>query len=228
MNTLPFSWLTESLLRRIGGVYLGIAALSLVALVLALLVKGRPAVKQPLLQIELAQSCRQVEEIVAKAGKGLIRGSLWSDFGIILIYGSALVLAGLLVAHRGTPGWIVLGIACAVCGVAAGLVDVRENLLTFSLLDACSSERLAALRVVTHWKWSLVAVSFLLASVLFFSSGSWRPVVGGLFVLAGVLGAWGIAKQPDLLEWALYLMVLSLLGFDLVLFFQPGKLLSPG
>jgi hypothetical protein len=83
------------------------------------------------------------------------------DFAFIAAYGTLLVALSLIAARSG--GWRrLIGVAAALCAVAAGVFDVLENLAILDILDvpipATTETMLAAIRQPSAAKWSLVAL----------------------------------------------------------------------
>jgi hypothetical protein len=82
------------------------------------------------------------------------------DFAFIAFYGTLLVTLGLIAARSG--GWRrLVGVAAALCAVAAGVFDVLENLAILDVLDvpisATTETMLEAIRQPSTTKWSLAA-----------------------------------------------------------------------
>jgi hypothetical protein len=87
------------------------------------------------------------------------------DFAFIAPYGTLLVALGLIAARSG--GWRrFTGVAAALCGVAAGVFDVLENLAILDVLDApvgsTTETMLNAIRQPSQTKWLLLAVCVVL------------------------------------------------------------------
>src|SRR5262249_47780757 len=86
------------------------------------------------------------------------------------IYVGMLTTLGLSAIRKG--GWKGIGIVGIVCGVGAGLFDIREDLAILRTLDLplrqTTHEMIDAIRIAAITKWSLVTISsaVLLANVL--------------------------------------------------------------
>lgn len=83
------------------------------------------------------------------------------DFAFIASYATLLVALGLIAARSG--GWRrFVGVAAALCAVAAGVFDVLENLAILDVLDvriaATTDTMLAAIREPSRTKWSLAVL----------------------------------------------------------------------
>ncbi len=92
------------------------------------------------------------------------------DFAFIAAYVALLVALGVVLARQG--GWKrFAGVAVAICGLAAGVFDVLENLAILDILDVRIAETtetmLAAIREPSQIKWSLAAVCAVLLLSLF-------------------------------------------------------------
>ncbi|MEO8099859.1 MAG: hypothetical protein ABI811_19330 [Acidobacteriota bacterium] len=91
-----------------------------------------------------------------------MRIKLYIDFAFIPAYAFLLATLGALLTRQG--GWKqIAGIAAAICGLAAGVFDLLENLAILAILDlrisATSDTMLTAIRRPSSIKWTLAAVS---------------------------------------------------------------------
>jgi hypothetical protein len=194
--------------------------------------------KMPMLAIELPESGEDVRTIVKVSGKGetpedqaadgarRMKNGLLFDLGIILLYGSTLAALGLLLYLSPAPGLArVAGAVAAALGVAAGLLDVVENVRIWKVIDgARDAASLDALSTVSLWKWGLLAVAFLLLSGLFALGTRTAAGLAMLCLVTGVVGTIGLKRHP-VLETAMMLIVLTLLAAILLFAFRPGNLL---
>jgi hypothetical protein len=118
----------------------------------------------PIMEI---QTVHDVEDLRLTLGEApsqdreVMRVKTKIDFGFIASYVALLVSLGVLTARSG--GWRRLtGVVLALCGLAAGVFDVRENLAILDILDVriamTSNAMLADITRPSTIKWSLIAV----------------------------------------------------------------------
>ena len=94
------------------------------------------------------------------------------DFAFIASYVTLFVSLGMVVARRGR-WWRAVGVALAICALAAGVFDVLENFAILDILDVriamTTESMLAEIRRPSTIKWSLIAVcaSLLLSQYVF-------------------------------------------------------------
>jgi hypothetical protein len=154
-----------------------------------------------------------------------MKNGLLLDLGIILLYGGVLAVLGTLLFRSPAPATGRLaGAAAALAGVAAGLLDVMENIRIWKVLDGAGDEAsLQALTWTSLGKWGLLAVAFLLLAGLFLLPSPIAKLLAGLSLVTGVVGLLGLKRHP-LLEWTTVLIFLTLLVSLLVLAIWPEKL----
>jgi hypothetical protein len=224
-------WLDESRVRLLGRCLLVLG----IPLVVAMQFLGphKPpkgalprGFQAPMLAIELPQSSDEVETIVrVSGGERRMKNGLMLDLGIIFLYGSVLAALGVLLHQSPVPAaGRIAGAAGALIGVAAGLLDIVENLRIWKVLaGARDGASLQALTQVSLWKWGLLAVAFLLLVGLFLLGAPMARVLAGLCLVTGVVGLLGLKRHP-LLEWTTILIFLTLLFALLAFAFRPGSL----
>ena len=217
-------WLDEPQLRLLGQCLLGLAIPLAVAL--AFLGPRKPAegtlprgFQAPMLAIELPQSGKEVETILqSSGGERRMKNGLLLDLGIILLYASVLAALGVLLCQSPAPAaGRIAGAAAAFVGVAAGLLDIVENVLIWKVINGARDDAsLQALTRISLWKWGLLALAFLLDTRM-------AGVLAGLCFITGIVGVLGLMRHPRL-EWAVSLMGITLLVTVMVFAFRPGSL----
>jgi hypothetical protein len=122
----------------------------------------------PILDLETVQTVEEVRLILSDApsqDRETMRLKTQIDFAFVASYVALLVTLGVGMARHG--GWRrMLGVTAAICGLAAGVFDVFENLAILDILDvkiaATTEQMLAAIRQPSTVKWSLAAISVVL------------------------------------------------------------------
>jgi hypothetical protein len=149
-----------------------------------------------------------------------MRRGLWVDFGFLASYWLAFVGLAILLAHRGTWGYVVGG-AAALAATATALLDVTENARTFGVLarnragDVLALPQLEELRRVSLGKWacSALTVALLATTFLHHSRVLWIAIA---LIASAAVGLAGLLWHPLLRLFMLVLAVLA--GFLAVLF----------
>ncbi len=169
----------------------------------------------PALAIEVAK-VGEVEGIIGKYDAAAdtpmrirLRKGLYGDYCFIAMYW--LLFAGMsaLLAKRSQRWAVWAGVVAAVCATSAAILDVVENLSIAALLDSDIKEYLV--RNVTaagFGKWLLISIATLVLSLVFLRR-NWFALLGGLYVLIGLLGIYGILRDARLVELS---FVLNLIG----------------
>jgi hypothetical protein len=117
------------------------------------------------------ETIRDVEDLRLTLGEApsqdreTMRVKVEIDFAFIAAYVTLLIALGVVLARMG--GWRrMAGVVASICGLAAGVFDVLENLAILDILDvriaATTETMLAAIRQPSGIKWSLLAVCVVL------------------------------------------------------------------
>lgn len=220
----------ETLVRAIGALacvmsVLGVMVIVAEAMSPKLEAKLPRGLKSPTLAIEFARP-DEVDGILGERKDGdspmrqKIRRSLYGDYGFIAMYW--LLFAGMsaLLVLRG-PTWAVFaGVVAAACATSAAIFDVVENLSIAALLDAAvvQPEMVRNVASAGFGKWLLVSLSTLILSLVFLRR-DWLILLGAFFLVIGLIGLYGILRDPRFVEWSFRL---SFGGILLVAIFFTG------
>ena len=220
----------ETLVRAIGALACVMSVLGVVVMVVGAmspkLETNLPrGLKSPTLAIEFAQP-GEVDGILGERKGGdspmriKLRRALYGDYFFIAIYW--LLFAGMsaLLVQRG-PSWAVWGgVVAAVCATSGAIFDVVENLSIAALLDAAvvQPEMVRNVASAGFGKWLLVSLSTLILSLVFLRR-DWLVLLGALFFVIGLIGIYGILRDPRFVEWSFRL---SLAGVVVVAIFFTG------
>jgi len=188
--------------------------------------------KSPGLAIEFAQLSEVEGMLYTPEGykKPLweqIRKGLYGDYCFIAMYW--LLFAGMsaLLARR-SPSWAVwAGVVAAVCATSAAIFDVVENLSIAALLDAVKIQPEMVRNVASagFGKWLLISLATLILSLVFLRR-DWLVLLGGLYLLIGVLGIYGLRRSPRLVELSFLLSFVGVLVVAIVFGRWPAKILD--
>ena len=172
-------------------------------------------VSDPVVALQTARNADEVEAILSdapSADREVMRVKQYVDFALIAGYLSlALMIAGALTRTRHRR------IALLIGGLAtlAALADVRENLITLSIVNLSLSELtpaiLEALRFTSGAKWILLAAAITLLATVTIARRPWYLRAAGFLSLAGAaLTVAGLFFNP-VLVWGGLLMFIGLL-----------------
>lgn len=229
----PGSWVSlpeATRPERVAGVF------ALLCIALSALMLGQPhfsnaslpprGIGDPAVAIQVIQNLGEVDAILSQApspDREAMRIKQYVDFGFIASYlGLFLTLAYLLISS--SPSWgKTVGIAAAICAVAAAAFDVRENFAILRILDVplerTTAPLMNAIRTASAAKWLLSAVTLALLSAHFLRDPRWlRRIIGALLLLGAILQAYGLVNNPWLVRQAVVLGV-ALIGL-VILFFR--------
>jgi len=214
----------ETLVRAIGALACVMTVLGLVVFVAQ---KTRPKVDtklpfgltSPGLAIEFAPFSA-IEGILGSRDGGdspmrkQIRQGLYGDYCFIAMYWLLFVGMSVLLAGRSHAWAVGAGVVAAVCATSAAIFDVVENLSIAALLDAgeIQSEMVRNVASAGFGKWLLISLSTLILSLVFLRR-DWLALLGGLYLLIGVLGIYGLLRNPRLVELS---FLLNLVGLPIV------------
>lgn len=165
--------------NTLGRVALLLAMLTIAAFVLLL---GRPSFTNaskpprfgdPMLALQFVRDVQDVDWILGDApspDREVMRVKQYVDFGFITSYTALAIALSLLAARK--KGWRqVAGIAAGICGLAAGVFDVFENLAILNLLDvplrATTPAMIQAIHAPSTAKWILAGVTVVLLAASF-------------------------------------------------------------
>jgi hypothetical protein len=188
--------------------------------------------KSPGLAIEFAQ-LEEIGGILGERAGGdspmrkQIRQGLYGDYCFIAMYW--LLFAGMsaLLAGRSYSWAVWAGVVAVVCATSAALFDVVENLNIATLLDApeIQADMVRNVASAGFGKWLLVSVATLILSLVFLRR-DWFALLGGLYFLIGILGVYGLLRNPRLVEWSFVLNFVGLLVVAVVFSVWPQKVLE--
>lgn len=224
----------ETLVRAIGALASVISVLGALVLVNQAMTP-KPEVtwpfglKSPGLAIEFAELSK-VEEILGGTDSPMrkrIRQDLYGDYCFIAMYW--LLFAGMsaLLVGRGHRWAVFAGVVGAVCATSAAIFDVVENLSIAALLDAAVVQP-ELVRNVTNagfGKWLLVSIATLILSLVFLRR-DWLALLGVFYFFIGVIGIYGILRDPRFVERSFLLSFVGVLVVAIVFTFWSRKVLE--
>jgi hypothetical protein len=203
-----------------------VAVFALACVVMIIVLNGKPefsnasrpprGIASPVVALEVARNVDEVDAIVGDApspDREAMRIKQYLDFAFIASYSSLYVALALLLRSR----WATLA---AVCGVAAGVFDVAENLGILRILDLplrqTTQAMVDAIRYPSLTKWTLAFVATAIFGAIFLKSRPWSwKIIGALNMAAAVLGLYGVIEN-SFLVWAGIPMLIGLAGLILV------------
>ena len=127
-----------------------------------------PRFGNPVLALQFARDVQDVDWILGDApspDREVMRVKQYVDFGFIASYTALFLALSAVTIRKG--GWRqVTGIAAGICGVAAAVFDVLENLAILNLLDvplrSTTPAMIQAIRGPSTAKWILAGVTVVL------------------------------------------------------------------
>ena len=178
----------------------------------------------PVLALELARTGRDVADILADPigaeNRAVMAGQIFEDWFFIPAYWAVFAGLAMLQDRSGRPlaRWLGPAVLCAVTIAAA--FDVQENRAILRVLGCpgigLPDAAALAIRRPSLVKWGALFAACALVSPLFLGrTGDGRalrllaPLTGLLLLLAGLLGAVGLARNP-LIEIAMPALSLAL------------------
>ena len=222
---------------------LAIGALACVMSVLGALVlinqalKPKPEVTLPFgltlpaLAIEFAD-LNQVDEILGKRDvpdgpRNQLRQGLYGDYCFIAMYWLLFTGMSALLVGRGHRWAVFAGVVAAVCATSAAIFDVVENLSIAALVDAAvvQPELVRNVANAGFGKWLLVSLATLILSLVFLRR-DWLVLLGVFYFFIGVIGIYGILRDPRFVERSFYLSFVGVLAVAIVFTFLPRKVLE--
>jgi hypothetical protein len=207
-----------------------VLALAAVGLIVAL--NGKPefssasrpprGIASPVVALEMARNVEEVDAILGDApgpDREAMRLKQYLDFAFIACY-VALYLA---IAAAFSPYGRGIAIAAAVCGAAAGVFDVVENIGILRIvgvpLRETTQSMTDAIRIPSLSKWTLAFAAITLLAVLLWRTGRrGLRAIALVDFLAAVIGFCGLFDNA-LLVWAGIPMVAGIVGIGAVALF---------
>ena len=225
----------ETLVRAIGA----LAGVMSVLVILVFVTSPKPQTELPLglkspgLAIEFAPLSDIRNFLGARDGgdspmRKQIRKGLYGDYGFIAMYW--LLFAGMsaLLAGRSNVWAVWAGVIAAVCATSAAIFDVIENLSIAAVLDAVEIQPEMVRNVASagFGKWLLISLSTIVLSLVFLRR-DWLALLGVLYLLAGVIGIYGLLRShPRFVEFSFLLNLVALPIVAVVFSFWPRKILE--
>ncbi|HET6975700.1 MAG TPA: hypothetical protein VFI24_05225 [Pyrinomonadaceae bacterium] len=156
-----------------------------------------------------------------------IRQGLYGDYCFIAMYWLLFVGMSALLAGRSSTWAVWAGVVAAVCATSAAVFDVVENLSIAALLDAAEIQADMVRNVVSagFGKWLLVSLATIILSLVFLRR-DWLVLLGGLYLLIGVLGIYGLLRNPRVVELSFVLNFVGLVIVAIVFSAWPRKVLD--
>jgi hypothetical protein len=214
--------------------WVGIAAVLNLAMIA--LLSGRPnfsnasrpvrGISNPILAMEVVRDVSEVDAILSDApspDREVMRIKQYADFGFIVAYAALYVLMSMLLVGEGRA----LAISAAVLAILAAICDVIENFGILRIVDVdlahTTQAMIDAIRYPSLIKWALASLALALLGLL-----AWRTrrtglrMIGGLYILASLLGLYGLYRNVGL-QWFAYSGPVGLIGLA-VLYFRPSWL----
>jgi len=193
----------------------------------------------PVIAIELVHSGDQIKRVLADIEvwlrkeqkqqtpiKFLLDGLQTDRHFIIPIYWTLLmVFSALLYRHHFSQAKWLGGIA-ALCVSAAAFWDYAENnRIEAALTQTVNDEMALDILHASLWKWGLLFVTTGLLATMFLWRRDWVLIVGGLYLIAVLLGLGGLFRN-HLIEWAIVPMMAGMAGVGALLLFAPKRFLD--
>lgn len=180
--------------------------------------------------IEFIQTPEQLKTILgdkAEHNRQQLLDDIHRDYFFIAGYALLYIALSLLLAYRHKRWAIYLAWVAAICGVAAAVFDVQENMGIVKLLTATTPDQdtISKVHFAATVKWTL---SFFTAAILalnFYASDGWLLVVGyalRLTALLGLIALWYVWLLP----WTPLLLLPALLVLIIRGLFQPAKFID--
>jgi hypothetical protein len=175
-----------------------------------LLILGRPrftsasvpvhGIGLPVVAIQFARDPADVELVLGEypsLDRITMRFKQYEDFALIAAYVGLFVTLGTLLTRRAGV-YTILGIASAMCGIAAGIFDVLEDRAILAVLDVrmrdTTQNMVNSIIRASTAKWALTAVALGALSTYFLGISRWYARTTGWFaaVMAVAIAALSI------------------------------------
>ena len=188
---------------------------------------------RPALAIEFAE-LSEVDGILGNrdaAGdspmRSFIRKGLYGDYFFIAMYWLLFMGMSALLALRSHRWAVWAGVVAAACATGAAIFDVVENLSIAALLDASEVQAFMVRNEASagFGKWLLVSIAVLVLSLVFLRR-NWFALLGGLYVLIGILGIYGLLRNPRLVELSFALNFIGVLVVAVTFSLRSQKVLE--
>lgn len=177
--------------------------LALLTVVWFALIQGKPSftnasrpqrISNPHLAIQFVRSVQEIDDLLGDVYESrpspdrlVMRFKQYLDFGFIASYCALFAVMGAL-AYRDGGFARPLAIGGAICGIAAGVFDVVEDVGILRLMDVpllhTTPAMLNAIRQPAAAKWSLAAASFLLFALWLVRKTGWPRIASAPLFLA--------------------------------------------
>jgi hypothetical protein len=180
-------------------------------------------VSNPILAMEVVRNVAEVDAVLSEApspDREVMRIKQYADFGFICGYAALYVSMSMLLIGEGRA----IAIAAAVLGILAAICDTIENLGILRIVDVdlahTTQAMIDAIRYPSLIKWALASLALGLVGIL-----AWRTrrtglrIVGALYVLASMLGLYGLYRNVGL-QWLAYFGPIGLICLA-ILYFRP-------
>jgi len=179
-------------------------------------------IQDPVLALQMAHNVSDVDAILGEApsaDREVMRVKQYEDFGFIVGYVALYSTLGLLLAQR-YPRLRWLALIAAVAGVAAGVLDVVENVAILRIVDvrlaATTQAMIDAIHHAAMFKWALGFVALgLLSTYFLLDRRRTARVVGAIDVAAALVGLYGLYDHT-ILAYGAGLIALGLVGAAIV------------
>lgn len=193
-------------LRRAAGL------IAILNLALIFILSGKPhftnasrpprGIANPVVALEVARDVEEVDAILGEApspDREVMRVKQYIDFAFIASYAALYVTLSLLWGSR-------LAMVAAICGVAAAIFDVIENIAILRVCDAKLSQTtqamVDAIRYPSLAKWTLAFAAIAILSGFFFAQKRrWVRAIGVINLIAAAVGFFGLYDNAFLV-WA--------------------------
>lgn len=198
--------------------------LAVLCLVILAVMAGKPhftnasqpvrGISDPGIALQTVRGVAEIDGILSdapSADREVMRIKQYIDFAFIAAYAALSVVIAWTMWRRSR--WLGLGVA--VVTIAAAAFDLAENLAILRLLPLPISETtpaaLAAIRIPSLAKWSLISAAPVLLSACLLTARRWYLRALGVWdVAAGALTCWGVTHN-EWLPWAAALLMPGLL-----------------
>jgi hypothetical protein len=203
-----------------------VAGLAAACVALLMILNGKPAftsasrpqrgITNPVVALQMARDVGEVDAVLSdapSADREAMRIKQYLDFVFIPCYVALyFALARMFRDNRQDR----LSYIAAICGVAAGISDVMENIGILRVVDTplarTSQAMVDAIRIPSLIKWGLTWVAISIFAWLFLQGAGWlRRSIGVLDAVAAALGFIGLFYNAALV-WAGIPTLLGLIG----------------
>ena len=180
--------------------------------------KPQHGIPDPVLALQMARNISDVDAVlgdVPSPDREVMRVKQYEDFGFIAGYATLYLTLSFMLARK-YPRFRLVAILAAIAGIAAAVLDVRENFAILRIVDvtlaATTQDMIDAIRRLAVPKWALGFIAIGLLSVYFLKDRRWATrVVGAIYALAAVVGLYGLINNA-ILAFGAALIALGLIG----------------